>query len=293
MACGTWQEPRGFGDVVLNWCFCFSWLHGNPLPLHNVPGLRDHVPRLHPAPVHPQQQAAGQWGPGWGLQVTSGWCTGNPRQLPSRQPLAGCRPGTSSPGADSCSRWRPSALEALSTTVSSPGAWRLDQVSFDVTLLFWLFLGHPATPAPLKGLLSHQESCGEDPSGSVNIILTASDRVQIELSKSKKWDLPSYIILKYNSSTLATWYQELTHWKHPDSGKDRGQEEKGVTEDEMGWDGWMASLTQWTWVWASSGWQWRTGKPGVLQSMGLQSWTQLRDWRTKESSKLSITFYCI
>ena len=60
-----------------------------------------------------------------------------------------------------------------------------------------------------------------------------------------------------------------------------------------GWDGWMASLTQWTWVWASSGWQWRTGKPGVLQSMGLQSWTQLRDWRTKESSKLSITFYCI
>ena len=36
------------------------------------------------------------------------------------------------------------------------------------------------------------------------------------------------------------------------------------------WDGWMASPTQWTWVWANSGRQWRTGKPGVLQSMGSQ-----------------------
>ena len=40
--------------------------------------------------------------------------------------------------------------------------------------------------------------------------------------------------------------------------------------DDRGWDGWMASLTQWTWVWASSRrWQ-RTGKPGVLQSIGSQ-----------------------
>ena len=37
-----------------------------------------------------------------------------------------------------------------------------------------------------------------------------------------------------------------------------------------GWDGWMASPTQWTWVWASSKRLWRTGKPGMLQSMGLQ-----------------------
>ena len=37
-----------------------------------------------------------------------------------------------------------------------------------------------------------------------------------------------------------------------------------------GWDGWMASLTQWTWIWANSGSQWRTGKLGVLQSMQLQ-----------------------
>ena len=37
---------------------------------------------------------------------------------------------------------------------------------------------------------------------------------------------------------------------------------------DRGWDGWMASLIQWTWTWASSGRQWRTGKSGVLQSMG-------------------------
>ena len=36
------------------------------------------------------------------------------------------------------------------------------------------------------------------------------------------------------------------------------------------WDGWMVSLTQWTWVWANSGREWRTGKPGMLQSMGSQ-----------------------
>ena len=47
---------------------------------------------------------------------------------------------------------------------------------------------------------------------------------------------------------------------------------------DRGWDGWMASLTQWTWVWVSSGsWQW-TGKPGMLHSMGSQRVGQLSDW---------------
>ena len=50
-------------------------------------------------------------------------------------------------------------------------------------------------------------------------------------------------------------------------------EEEG---DGRGWCGWMASPTQWTWVWASF-WRW-TGKFGMLQSMGLQSWTQLSNW---------------
>ena len=41
----------------------------------------------------------------------------------------------------------------------------------------------------------------------------------------------------------------------------------GGEGDDRWWDGWMASLTQWTWIWANSGRWWRTGKPDVLQSM--------------------------
>ena len=46
--------------------------------------------------------------------------------------------------------------------------------------------------------------------------------------------------------------------------------EAGGEGDDRGWDGWMASPTQWTWVWPDSGRLWRTGKPGVLQSTGSQ-----------------------
>ena len=54
-------------------------------------------------------------------------------------------------------------------------------------------------------------------------------------------------------------------------GKDRRQEEKGLTKN-----GWMASATQWKWVWVNSGW-W-TRRPGMLQFTGLQSRSQLSDW---------------
>ena len=50
--------------------------------------------------------------------------------------------------------------------------------------------------------------------------------------------------------------------------------------DDRGWDDWMASPTQWTWVWTSSGRWWRTGKPGVLQSMGPQRVEH--DWVTEQ-----------
>ena len=46
--------------------------------------------------------------------------------------------------------------------------------------------------------------------------------------------------------------------------------EGGGEGADRGWDGWMASLTQWTWVWVNSGSWWWTGRPGVLQSMGSQ-----------------------
>ena len=52
----------------------------------------------------------------------------------------------------------------------------------------------------------------------------------------------------------------------------------GGEGDNRGWDSWMASLTQWTWVWVDSRSYWGTGRPGVLWFMGLQSWTWLSDW---------------
>ena len=44
------------------------------------------------------------------------------------------------------------------------------------------------------------------------------------------------------------------------------------------WHGWMASPTRWTWVWVNSESWWWTVRPGVLQSVGAQSWTRLSDW---------------
>ena len=78
----------------------------------------------------------------------------------------------------------------------------------------------------------------------------------------------------WSSNTLSTWCKEPTHWKRPWC-SERLRAGEG---DERGWDGWMASSTQWTWVWANSSRWWRTGKPGVLQCMGLQSWMQLSNW---------------
>ena len=49
--------------------------------------------------------------------------------------------------------------------------------------------------------------------------------------------------------------------------------------DDRGWDGWMASLTRWTWVWVNSGSWWWTGRPGVLRFMGLQR--VRHDWVTE------------
>ena len=57
-----------------------------------------------------------------------------------------------------------------------------------------------------------------------------------------------------------------------------GKIEGGRRGDNRGWDGWMASLTRWTWVWVNSRSWWWTGKPGMLQSMGSQSRTWLSGW---------------
>ena len=88
----------------------------------------------------------------------------------------------------------------------------------------------------------------------------------------------SWIIIGMTDAAAETpilWPRDVKSWliwKDPGAGKDWRQEEKGMTEDEI--VGWHHQLT---WVWASSGRWWRTGKPGVLHSMGSQrvgrNWT--------------------
>ena len=79
------------------------------------------------------------------------------------------------------------------------------------------------------------------------------------------------------AETPILWPPDAKNWltgKDPDAGKDWRLEEKGMT----GFDGWMASLTQWTWVWVNSGSWWWTGRCGGLQSMRLSSHTWLSNW---------------
>ena len=83
-------------------------------------------------------------------------------------------------------------------------------------------------------------------------------------------------------------WQELTPWKRPWCWE---RLRAGGEGGNRRWDGWMASPTQWTWVWASSRRSWRTGKPGMLQYMGSQSQTWLSNWTTtcdKRNEKIGV-----
>ena len=92
------------------------------------------------------------------------------------------------------------------------------------------------------------------------------------------------LMLKLELQYLATWCEELTHWKR--SWCWERLKAGGGGADRV-WDGWMASLTQWTWVSANSGSWWWTGRPGVLWFMGvvyirtwLSDWTELNETQT-------------
>ena len=83
------------------------------------------------------------------------------------------------------------------------------------------------------------------------------------------------------SNALVTWWEALTHLKRPWCWE---RLRVGGEEDDRGWDGWMASLSQWTWVWASFRSWWRTGRPGGLQSMGSQR--VRHNWATEQQQNL-------
>ena len=91
----------------------------------------------------------------------------------------------------------------------------------------------------------------------------------------------------WNSNTLATSCEDLTHWKRPWCWEGLGAGGKG---DDIGWNGWMASLTRCTWVWVNSEIWWWIGRPSVLQFMVLQrvrhDWETERNWTDVVQLKL-------
>ena len=96
-----------------------------------------------------------------------------------------------------------------------------------------------------------------------NWLKTSLTWKSIKSSNSRKWRVPNKMNAK--KPTLRHIITKVSKVKDREYLKQQG-EERG----DRGRDGWMASPTQWTWVRASSGRWWRTGKPGVLLSTGLQ-----------------------
>ena len=83
----------------------------------------------------------------------------------------------------------------------------------------------------------------------------------------------------WNSNPLATLCEELTYLKRSWCWK---RLKEGREGDDREWDGWMASPTQWTWVWVNSESWWWTGRPGLLRFMGSQrvrhNWVTELNW---------------
>ena len=97
----------------------------------------------------------------------------------------------------------------------------------------------------------------------------------VHLKGDQSWEFIGRTDVEAETNTLATWCEELTHLKRPWCWE---RLKAGGEGDDRRWDGWIALPTQWIWVWVNSGsWSW-TGRPGVLQSMGLQGHTWLNNW---------------
>ena len=103
--------------------------------------------------------------------------------------------------------------------------------------------------------------------------------VVLEKTLASSWDSKEFkpvnpkrkklwiFIGRTDAEAEAAWCKEPTHWKRPWCWE---RLRAGGEGEDKGWDGWMASLSQWTWVWANSGRKWRTRKPGMLWFMGLK-----------------------
>ena len=117
------------------------------------------------------------------------------------------------------------------------------------------------------------------------------DCKEIQLVHSKgnqSWVLIGRIDVEAETPILWHLMQELTDLKRPWCWEIL---RAGGEGDDRGWDGWMASLTQWTWVWVNSRSWWWTGRPGVLRFMQSQRVGHDSDWTVLRVFKWVVTMF--
>ena len=138
-------------------------------------------------------------------------------------------------------------------------SWTIKKTEYRRTDIFKLWL-----EKTLQSPLDCKEIQPDKPKGNQSWIFTGRTDAEAEASILWPPDAKSRLI-----------------GKDPDIGKDWRQEEKGVTVNEMvGWHHWF----QWTWIWARSRRWWRTVKPGMLQSKGLQR--ARHNWATEKQQQM-------
>ena len=125
-------------------------------------------------------------------------------------------------------------------------SWQIDRATM-VTVRDLIFLGSKIT---LDGDYSHKIS---------RHLLLGTRKAMTNLdSIIKSRDITLLTKVHVVKAVFSSSHVEM--WESDHKGRRRRGRQR--------WDGWMASLTQWTWVWVNSGSWWWTGKPGVLQSIG-------------------------
>ena len=107
-------------------------------------------------------------------------------------------------------------------------------------------------------------------------LLDSKEIKPVNYKGDRPWLFIEAVILRLKLQYMTTWYKEPTHWKRPWCWE---RLRVGGEGDNRVWDDWMASPTQWMWVWVNSGSWWWTGRPSLLQSMGSQRVGP--DWATE------------
>ena len=120
--------------------------------------------------------------------------------------------------------------------------------------------------------------------------LDCKEILPVHSKEDQSWIFIGRTDVEAETPILATWCEKLTHLKRPWCWE---RLKAGGEGDDRGWDGWMASPTEWTWVWVNSGSWWWTGRPGMLRFMGLQrvrhNWSTELNW-TKPGMVVLITW---